>query len=271
MRRFTLANQGLKPLTQVRRIFLKMDSKASLNWKEEAAVARKYVAEGFSLLWEFETGLFEKLECPLSDEGQFLSFQLAFAHFRDHLYPEFEKETQGAILYRGSADFSHSHQKFCDKPSMSECLDYLLNLLAELPETLVPYLALEPFSEKEIFKLISQEGCEHFQLILEGEFPYEQKKVSVGLLLPGKEEGWEELEKCLGEMQHPFRAIPERLLTQEWDGIDTLVVVSKGVSTQGRRKILGFCAAGGSIFTFGEPLGVPGEVLFHRFYNKVSI
>lgn len=59
---------------------------------------------------------------------------------------------------------------------------------------------------------------------------------------------------------YPFRVVPEELLTSEWDGLDYLVVVSQGISLQGRRKLLGFCAAGGTVVVVGDSLGLPQEI-----------
>jgi hypothetical protein len=57
----------------------------------------------------------------------------------------------------------------------------------------------------------------------------------------------------------PLRIIPEEKLTEQWDGLDRLLVPGKAVSAQGKRKLLGFIAAGGSVATFGKPLGLPEE------------
>ena len=50
--------------------------------------------------------------------------------------------------------------------------------------------------------------------------------------------------------QIPFRMISEEKLTEQWDGIDKLIVPTQAISGQGRRKLLGFIAAGGRIETF---------------------
>jgi hypothetical protein len=54
----------------------------------------------------------------------------------------------------------------------------------------------------------------------------------------------------LGAKKVSFRIIPEELLTEQWDGIDTLVVISDAVSPQGKRKLQGFSAAGGEISSY---------------------
>ena len=47
--------------------------------------------------------------------------------------------------------------------------------------------------------------------------------------------------------QTPFRIISEEKLTEQWDGLDRLIVPEKAISTQGKRKLLGFIAAGGTV------------------------
>ncbi len=61
-----------------------------------------------------------------------------------------------------------------------------------------------------------------------------------------------ELDELIGILnadQTPFRIISEEKLTEQWDGIDKLIV-PEVTSSVGRRKLLGFIAAGGTIQTF---------------------
>jgi hypothetical protein len=66
------------------------------------------------------------------------------------------------------------------------------------------------------------------------------------------------LQKC----KKPFRVIPEGELAVEWDGLDDLIVDTQSVSFQFKRKLQGFCAAGGRVVTIGELLGLAEEVPF---------
>lgn len=63
----------------------------------------------------------------------------------------------------------------------------------------------------------------------------------------------------------PFRVIPEDHLTAQWEGLDHLVVLSQAVSAAGRRKLQGFCAAGGKILVIGQALGLPEEEEFAKY------
>ncbi len=77
----------------------------------------------------------------------------------------------------------------------------------------------------------------------------------IGLFLP-EDSLWnssvlEEMEKTISRLQSSqisFRLIEEEKLTEQWDGLDEIIVISRSlVSVQAHRKFLGFIAAGGSI------------------------
>lgn len=74
----------------------------------------------------------------------------------------------------------------------------------------------------------------------------------------------------LTKKQFVYRFIPECLLTTEWDGLDFLIVQSRNINHHGRRKLLGFCAAGGTVITIGEPLSLPLEVSFPDWIIEID-
>jgi hypothetical protein len=60
-----------------------------------------------------------------------------------------------------------------------------------------------------------------------------------------------------------FRFIAEEALILSLGGLDELIVVPHTVSLQGKRKLQGFCAAGGSVITLGDkPIGLALELPF---------
>lgn len=61
--------------------------------------------------------------------------------------------------------------------------------------------------------------------------------------------------RLLTERSIPFRLISESHLITEWDGLDDLIYLPKGLSPQGKRKLQGFCAAGGRVISIGPPMG----------------
>ncbi len=63
----------------------------------------------------------------------------------------------------------------------------------------------------------------------------------------------------------PFRLISESHLITQWNGLDFLFYNPEGLSIQGKRKLQGFCAAGGSVISLGECLGLPYEMTFQQW------
>jgi hypothetical protein len=62
-----------------------------------------------------------------------------------------------------------------------------------------------------------------------------------------------------------FRVIPESKLNYFWHGLDTILAFTKTVSIQGKRQLLGFCAAGGHVVVEGEKLYLPNETPIEEF------
>lgn len=64
----------------------------------------------------------------------------------------------------------------------------------------------------------------------------------------------------------PFLAIAESRLTADWDGLDTLVVDKNHLSSQGKRKLMGFLAAGGLHISLNGSLGLKSEVPIEQLF-----
>jgi hypothetical protein len=69
---------------------------------------------------------------------------------------------------------------------------------------------------------------------------------------------------ALAEKGVSYRLISESFLTEEWDGIDDLLVLHH-CGSLGKRKLQGFCAAGGRVVRFNEPIGVAEEQPFEEW------
>lgn len=65
-----------------------------------------------------------------------------------------------------------------------------------------------------------------------------------------------------------FRIISEINLAIEWDELDYLIVDSRFVSFQFKRRLQGFCAAGGSVVYIGAPLGLAEEISFDDWLSS---
>ena len=218
----------------MREVRLQADPQASLRWEVD-------VEEG-PILWHLDMGLFDRLPAPLADEAQLLALQLAVEHFNKTIWHRYQQATAGVILYRGKVPFAD--------PLAAEYIRCLVAEFADGVEVIVHLDARAIETYSEFFKETSQECFDHVRLEIES--PFAEKfayamRPSTALCLPGNEKGWEQLDEIIGKISVPFRVIPERNFIYEWDGLDTVIVSPEGVTMQGRRKLNGFKAAGGTV------------------------
>lgn len=239
---------------------------SSLDWKREIAEAE---ASAGPIRWEFDLGLTDPY-FPLEDELKFQALALSLKTFADEVWPRFQDRTQGAVLYRGTADFSRfflwserqeanyeewkEGRAVCSEEHMKRlfCAEafgaYFQMLAHKLPDELNVVLCLKKEragTRAETEHLYSPERFEHFQVEIEGDARGER----VGVCFP-EECGQEELEALDGwmeQLQEPARAVPESLLTENWDGLDLIYVLGHRMSERGKRKLRGFEAAGGVV------------------------
>lgn len=170
------------------------------------------------------------------------------------------------------------------KTPVNTFIDYLKSLSASLPEEVFCFLFLDTtlITDRTVyFQVINSEIFGHFSLILKGplaeRYPYALSYLAWGHegsclgfcstclenTLPSQVVGdalclservdnrlWESALDAFGSK--PFRVIAENLLTQEWEGIDRLMIISQTLSEKGWRKIRGFEAAGGQIINFPD-------------------
>jgi len=270
---------------------------SSLNWSRAKERAEEAKESGRSILWEMELGLFNDTPFPMTNEMQFKSFGLALAHFSDTLWPSYEEQTKGIILYRGPIDFRSQlpGEKKDLLTSRNICIDYLDHLAHFLPPECTPYALLDAtmidspaacalLMDRTRFhrldygiknSLISFRGMiweETRSQVIKGQtyIGYHPPSWNSGiepvsaLCLPFEEPCLQLLEETIDllvEKKIPFRTTSEEHLITEWDSLDFLVVPAKRISHDLKRKLLGFCAAGGTVVnTSGPPLGLPQEI-----------
>jgi hypothetical protein len=154
-----------------------------------------------------------------------------------------------------------------------------------LPQQMDQFLILEqtdlPQSALTAAQLCVQERFARFKLLgLEKDVGYIGRKlpampqeVKVGVCLPPLAVyAWEpELEHALTLLQArgvSYRALSESHLTIGWDGLDYLVAAARLVTPQGRRRLCGFCAAGGTVVALGESLGLPQEATLEQLFKE---
>ncbi len=156
--------------------------------------------------------------------------------------------------------------------------EYLHRLISFLPDSLLPFALIDAtaiHSPAKIAQLFSKARFEHIQIALKGSpwmFPglswetgqgcqgylgtippsvSAQPPSSLGIYLPNDthiDSTWiQKFDQAISELTTPCRIIPEEKLTEQWDGLDKLLVDSQKISARGKRKLLGFMAAGGSV------------------------
>jgi hypothetical protein len=177
-------------------------------------------------------------------------------------------------------------------------MDYLTLLVNRFPEDLPCYVLLDPTSlsnplDQALF--LHPERYDRIHVAVKGNlfhFPSlawncfssygylasqpiivaPQPLIHIGICLPPVEmhrpsqyQGLEEALRKLLIAKIPFRLIPERNLVTEWDGLDYLLYIPSSLSSQGKRKLQGFCAAAGTAVSLGQAIGLPQEISFAEF------
>jgi hypothetical protein len=140
---------------------------------------------------------------------------------------------------------------------LDACTGYLNLLAADTPDEIPLFVSLDTTSINNkalLAQLTSTEKYKRFSL-----YPLSHNsEAKIAFCLPpsflvrqaaieGLNEAMEQLtSKCI-----PYKIIPEDMLISEWDELDVLIVCSNGLGPQGKRKLQGFCAAGGLVATLG--------------------
>ena len=228
-----------------------------LNWK----------IEGNPSIFELDLGLHEPF-FPLEDELHFNALAAALTHFTKEVWPRFP-ESKG-ILFRGNADFStffrwtesqesnyqiwkedrpkgdeaHLKRLFCAEAFVA----YFQMLAHRLPDELPLSLLLNTENTgtlAQTLHLLSPERFEHFQV--DCGLHYQSH---IGVCFPPDSEcGVKELAQLDALMSRlpSFKPVYENLLTEQWDGLDEIYVLTDALTQRGRRKLMGFEAAGGKV------------------------
>jgi hypothetical protein len=176
-------------------------------------------------------------------------------------------------------------------------VEYLLLLASRLPDTLPVYLFLNASSFtgplwKEL-QYFNPERFERFRLAIKNgrlalpslgwehptpkgycgsrPLPLPQDRVAqIGLCVPPMQFVLQSHYAGIEEALHFLQSIPHKLigedqLTSEWDGLDYLIFTPEGLTSEGKRKLQGFCAAGGTAVSTGHLIGLPQECSWANF------
>lgn len=165
--------------------------------------------------------------------------------------------------------------------------EYLHLLAGRLPDEMLLCLLLDSAKiENPLFEaqLLSRARFDRFHLATHGnKIPHQgliwnenriectsaAQEIPVGICMPPLEKeimasgsGIKEALEQLLKRGISFKIIPEEFLITEWDGLEWIIVASDALGPQGKRKLQGFCAAGGVCITIGKPIGLPHEIPF---------
>jgi hypothetical protein len=198
-------------------------------------------------------------------------------------------EQQSANLKQWLSNTNHANEDkrlvrlFC----RDAAVEYLSLLAARLPDPLSLYLfldgsSLQSTSLADEMCYLNPERFERFKLVLKGhrlphaalgwENPTSQgyygckemelpsfEMPAIGFCIPPLQcidsshfQGMEEALAALRGQEIPFKLIAESQLTAGWDGLDHLIYSPLGLSPGGKRKLQGFCAAGGRVISASD-------------------
>lgn len=298
-------------MQNIPKIMIRLDAtqKSTLNWEDSILKAKQAVEQNAKMIWELDFGLFDRLSHPLTQMQQFQSFCLAIDHFREVIWSQFIENSLGVCLYQGPLDqiesIMVSHQdKYSDWLSVfleskqleielrrheghedsflsrlfcrNIALDYIKQLAGQLPYGATPMIQpclLKPLSAIENAIFFNEEFYKPL------EFGKSKScEGSLAICLPPTTHfcsdsidlfniACEEL-KIRGRK---FRYIAEEALILSLEGLDELIVAPQVISLQGKRKLQGFCAAGGTVVTVGNTaLGLPQELPFALWINNLG-
>lgn len=243
---------------------------SDLDWSREKEHAQQLSTAGKPILWEIDLGL-ESFEFMPGDTASFYSFSLAIEEFAKQIWPTFQEHTFGVSIYRGvfppTRHFPKEHWEttFADWGQEGDyelfCVqmlsDYLHRLISFFPDAAVPIAFIDASQISSLSKaaqFFSTARFEHLHPIITGaKIPFCKVHSTLGVLLPCdaamNASVHKSLENVLENLNEPFRIVPEEKLTEQWDGLDKLIVISEALSPQGKRKLQGFEAAGGEIIS----------------------
>jgi hypothetical protein len=161
------------------------------------------------------------------------------------------------------------------------CLEYIHILKANLPDEMPLSLHLDAsgITDPLFFALLTSRELYHsFELKVTNGMQNlsNQTKPPVAICLPSSKRL---LPSVISDLRKAFdlfkqqniayRVIPESLLITEWDLVDFLFVIPTTLDKEGKRKLQGFAAAGGTVVCLGDEIGIPGEASFQTYVNNI--
>ncbi len=207
------------------------------------------------ILWHLDLGL-EKKGLDFFDPLAFHAHLFSLEQFVSKCWNP--QTSAGLIIYRGGIDIwnlcRQEHIAVEDVLLPLACMqafaEYIHRLIAYIPEEIAVYCLFDehPSCNRALrAHLLSKERFPYVRLALDKT----HSVCETGVCMPQDalctEESLERLESVLNSCGDNVRIIPEALLTEEWEGIERLFCLDGYVSAEGKRKLRGFEASGGSV------------------------
>lgn len=246
-------------------IVLPAGPEEELTWKKELEQAESCKV----IVWQMDWG---KYSSRLTDEEVFASQALTLKAWGDVIGARFLDRTAGVILYQGpvcpplkneTLDRYHIWREDREDTLLRRRLyssgllyEYMHRLGSFLPDTVSLIADLDASaisSPAQQAILFSSERTLHLQLKVRGaKIPVGEQTATLGLCLPSEDNWTEEFVRIFDELldtigHDDYRLVPERLLNEQWDGLDEILVIEAALTAKGRRMLQGFIAAGGSV------------------------
>jgi tRNA (guanine-N7-)-methyltransferase len=190
----------------------------------------------------------------INDPAAFQSYTLALDQFTKDVWPLVKDRAPGIILYRGSLSILSklvvADGELTPLEAATVFGSYLHRLASFLPDVVTPYCLFTDhasYTPGQVAQLLSQERFMHVELSIQPPSP-------MAILLPPDELCSPSIIQKITDLlekQPSLRVIPERRLNELWGGLDELIVFEEALTSQGKRQILGFEAAGGKIRSRG--------------------
>ncbi len=255
-----------------------------LDWSSARSAAEQAVALGQSLLWEID---FNFSSIRSRDTASFFAYSRAIEEFAKQLWPLFKTHTSGVCIYRGTCHFEQlldrqiwqdqydewlmtlrekaypqhelknediAHEHYYRLFSAQMVAEYFDRLISFFPDEIAPVgFFTSDFSLATTAQLLSKERFQHLHCFTSTS-PVKEKRPSLAVCLPSDSYcdrsllvQLDQLFDILRKQGTSYRLICEEKLAEEWDELDQLMVISQAVSPSGKRKLQGFCAAGGEV------------------------
>ena len=272
-----------------------------LDWKMPSQINQN------PLFWYLNFGFSKELpsyflNAPLS------SYRIAVSTFIETCLKQYEDQTKGVYLFRGSLsnalsmrwdvdvedDFLKWKQGFNkmkhlrDYYAMLSFSNYLHTLSAPIPETVKVLISFDISgfcSPSRTAQLLSHEHFSDIDIEITGSLlpirvmdKTEKHSPSLGLVFPklikSSEAVLDVIDALIETLQNNgvfFKLIPESHLTEQWGGLDHLIILSETLTSEGLRKVMGFSAAGGVTVILGEMLCIPDEMSLQAFLSEIGV